>query len=62
VKILIQTENFDRIPDKSEKAYWNPMYRPDISGVQNWIVQFVKLKHPVLTGQRIKNFRENLRS
>jgi hypothetical protein len=48
--------------DKSGKAYWNPVRRSDISGVQNWTIQFAKLEHPVLTGQGIKDFRENLRS
>jgi hypothetical protein len=51
-----------RLSDKSGKAYWNPVRRSDISGVQNWTIQFANLEHPVLTGQGIKNFRENLRS
>jgi hypothetical protein len=47
------------LPDKSEKAYYNPVRRPGISGVQNRTVRFAKPEHPVFTGQRIKkNFRE----
>jgi hypothetical protein len=39
-----------RLPDKSEKAYWNTVRRPDISGVQNWTVRFEKPETLVLTG------------
>jgi hypothetical protein len=52
-----------RLPDRSEKAYWNPVRRLDISGVQNQTVRFAKLDTPVFTGQRImEELRENLRN
>jgi hypothetical protein len=52
-----------RLPDKSKKAYWNPVRRSNIFGVQNRTIQFEKLDTPVLTGQRIKKeFRGNLRN
>jgi hypothetical protein len=38
--------------DKSRKPYWNLVKGADISGVQNWRVQFTKPDTPVLTGQR----------
>jgi hypothetical protein len=28
------------LPDKSRKPYWNPVKRPDISGLQNQILRF----------------------
>jgi hypothetical protein len=50
-----------RLLDKSRKAYYNPVRRPDISDVQNRTVRFAKPDTPVLIGQRIKKeFRENL--
>jgi hypothetical protein len=29
-----------KLLDKSGKTYWKPVYRPDISGYQNWTVRF----------------------
>jgi hypothetical protein len=57
MKILIQLRIFAKrlgmsrkITRQVRKAYWNLVRRPDISGVQNQTVQFVKSEHPVLTG------------
>jgi hypothetical protein len=40
--------------DMSGEVYWNPVYRPDISGDQNWTVRFAKPDTPVLTRMRNK--------
>jgi hypothetical protein len=67
-KILIKLEILLRgrtcpggLPDKSRKTYWNPLWRPDISGIEtghiwdeNRTIRFANPDTPVLTGMRIK--------
>jgi hypothetical protein len=50
----------ERLLDKSEKAYWNLVRRPDISGVHNRAVWFKKLDTPVLTRQNYEELYEKL--